>query len=101
MKKQAGHTPGPWQIGASRQDAKDAFFWHVDILNRTRSTRIARVAGVGKDSAEANACLIAAAPDMLSALKIVKAWFENPGAKGEVWPLPQVNRVIAKAEGQG
>jgi hypothetical protein len=63
------HTPGPWKIGRGRQDANDPVFWHVDVLNKGGTIRVARVAGVGQDTAEANARLVASSPKLLNACK--------------------------------
>jgi len=54
---------GPWQ------SKEDPTFWHVDVISG--GLRVARVSGVGKDRALANAQLIATAPDLLEAIKKV------------------------------
>lgn len=78
IKSEVKHTPGPWRIEADRQHGE-----HFDtILIRTaewdesgheRNFTVARITGC--ENAQANARLIAAAPDLLEALKEI--------AKGE------------------
>ena len=67
------HTPGPWTLGtrAAYQNRDDPVFWHRDVVNGSKTIRVAKVSGVGEDRAEANACLIAAAPDLLEAAKVL------------------------------
>lgn len=50
------HTPGPWLIHSTG----DVVAWRAD--------RLVFVASVGQETREANARLIAAAPDLLAAL---------------------------------
>ena len=54
------HTPGPWRIGRGAQ--ADPFA--IEAEART----VAHVKHAGRDQTEANARLIAAAPEMLDAL---------------------------------
>jgi len=92
----AGHTPGPWQIytGSDADRArKDGF---VLVVAGGQSGRI--VANVNAESCpdaysapafvrmpvEANARLIAAAPEMLELLKDVSAWLEKHLRKGVI-----------------
>ena len=100
------HTPGPWTfidtddrylIGAPGQNAL--------ALAAVRS-RIAPTGGraIEKDEAKANAHLIAAAPDLLNALKelmLHESYFE---ARSPLYAKGIVDRAlaaIAKAEGEG
>lgn len=88
------HTPGPWAVNplcaqVDAFDGKDGdplpvcqLLWPTD--RRTEATT------------EANACLIAAAPDLLEALhKVANNW-------GDLHPkdLHQIRAAIAKAEGR-
>lgn len=97
------HTPGPWT--ARRVDNQE---WEIDALDGDRtlahSSWIGLASVYGSDNmpregrmvAEANASLIAAAPEMLDALKLVVDTFENGG-----WPSATIvvaKAVIAKAE---
>ena len=77
MKTENGkHTPGPWRV--SRHDAL-RYTWHVNAGPAGYSQkRVAIVPGDSSaDCAEANAALIAAAPDMLEALRSAAAFAEQ------------------------
>ena len=66
------HTPGPWEC---ETDFVSGVFWVMTVSDGTKDTTIpiAEVYGQDEDSrqvnCEANARLIAAAPDLLEALK--------------------------------
>ena len=81
------HTPGPWHV-------------FRDQINDEVGLTVARwvqYVDEYKEHAEANARLIAAAPDMLAALVRVEASLTELGAKGE--PLKSIRAAIAKATG--
>lgn len=62
------HTPGPWSVPRKAwNDPKDPHFDHCDVIHS--GTRVAKVSGVGSEETEANARLVAAAPEMLEALE--------------------------------
>ena len=67
------HTPGPWE--ASEGYPSDV--WHVDMPNRTLSVSVSRheTDDMPVEEVQANARLIAAAPDLLAALERI-AWTE-------------------------
>lgn len=88
----AAHTPGPWSV-------RDA-----DTVAYIQSGRAARIAdvhsflptfGPGREERNANARLIAAAPDMLEALQYIDA---NPEAVFSV-VLQKVRAAISRATG--
>jgi hypothetical protein len=108
----AKHTPGPWKAGTARRSsnfgdmaafvhgpgpAKIAKVWSGDPSDETNGNK-----------AEANARLIAAAPDLLEALKdIVEQWdaAKDPHSKAvalnspKLWAaLGEARAAIAKAE---
>lgn len=90
MKTQT-HTPGPWKV-SSGSDGREIIFHSCGV-----SFPIAKVSdGLGKANgfkeAQVNARLIASAPDMLKALKMVKDKMEGWGY--------YVIVAIAKAEGR-
>ena len=56
-----------WYAHKPTVNARDPIFSHCDVVSG--GTRIAKVAGIGDDEAFERACLIAAAPEILSALE--------------------------------
>jgi len=75
----AGHTPGPWSHGISRQ--RKAIFAPSRL-----SIPIAYVGGNGQNgyTETANARLIASAPDLLAALKSAVSYLEANRPKGKI-----------------
>ena len=70
----AQHTPGPWELGSKSRDTE--FLddeWEISICgaNEIDCPLIAMVSNLSlsDDEADANACLIAAAPELLEALQ--------------------------------
>ena len=64
----AKHTPGPWKCGLYLGQL--SWFVHMDVGDRGRGMEIVEgVAGLTHEQRLANARLIAAAPDLLEALK--------------------------------
>ena len=100
----AQHTPGPWEK-CDRGDYSD-FDGHSNVILGD-DTRICVVQNSGDDWADANARLIAAAPDMLAALLSAQEsiasfmgvhGYPNDSGAGEI--LREVSAVIAKAKGE-
>ncbi len=94
MKTKTTHTPGPWNIG-ERQDGQRVEPYPVNYLPVSgHGQAIGRVYAGGFSDAniEANARLIAAAPDLLAALKHLI----RDGGRGD---FPTAEAAIAKAEG--
>lgn len=90
----SAHTPGPWTVGYLRIEGR------ADIYADSESTSIASVR-------EANAALVAAAPELLEALtkcdRAFAAWQvgQIPGRPEEILALiVEVRAAIAKAEGE-
>lgn len=90
------HTPGPWRFerGTSTIRSEPANYWLASMNSFD-----------GAVNHEANARLIAAAPDLLEALKLAQlavselCYEQDPA--NECWNVLQVvNSAIAKAEGQ-
>lgn len=94
--KTAAHTPGPWTAGTLIQNDGG-----IAVLTTTRD-RIAKAwAGQDGGSAAANATLIAAAPELLAALRaLVRAWDHQqlPVIGGLEEALHDADAAIAKAE---
>ena len=99
----AGHTPGPWRLNAGDS---------IKVMN-PRGLCVAFAAcggmtGVKLDEAEANARLIAAAPDLLAVAETLANWIIELAASGDAgfWDaeaMPEIvaaRTAIAKATGQ-
>lgn len=95
------HTPGPW-IFHDRTRSKDnrIMVLHPDgerlIADTGQGCSSPTRGPIPKEEREANARLIAAAPDLLEALELVQFWmkFNTP------CPLGEIDRAIAKAKGE-
>lgn len=98
------HTPGPWKPWMTGFDNQSF------AIGPNGKTPIAKTLGGNKETNEANARLIAAAPDLLEALKECAAWFEldkhrqNPvfasASSIGVQMVLNAKAAIAKAEGR-
>lgn len=110
MSEETKHTPGPWDIESdpchfdthstvvggrhfSYRPGKDSF-----VLPRELIVQVGGQSSV--EEQEANACLIAAAPDMLAALKAVASAADHGDSGHLDWALKLANAAIAKAEGR-
>ena len=106
----AGHTPGPWVIYDDGPDGSDVILAHIDEENYD----IAYIAADERpeDEKKANARLIAAAPDLLEALRAAVEYLgcalrgANLKATGYdreagVEEYQAALAAIAKAEGRG
>ena len=97
----SSHTPGPWfQVGAwveiESDDVADICTCHTEDFGQAHLGRSA-------EEMMANACLIAAAPDLLEALEMVRDADNDRAADGmETIPdiaRAKIDRAIAKAKG--
>lgn len=93
-----GHTPGPWRVGADREQWK----WR-NVLGGEQPADFS-VAAVPKnlplrslEEGEANARLIAAAPDLLAACKTIIQAYENADVAPDA--LDAAYAAVKKAEG--
>ncbi len=104
------HTPGPWEVRRANRPTDGQFDWAIGALVNDRQSCIAEAFGrVAVDSypdAEANARLIAAAPDLLEALKIARKCIaycrkaHKDAQSGEGIPVEIfLDAAIAKATG--
>ena len=86
------HTPGPWGIYFNSQDD---FVVRKMFDDGTESHAVARV-----HSGAANARLIAAAPDLLDALKCLVGWFDDDRMNGAEKQIKKARAAIRKATGE-
>lgn len=90
------HTAAPWEYTASTPE--DGFECFIICAGKGYSQRqIANVNGTQDEKSEANARLIAAAPELLEALKVLVA----NGGIGSEDMFDDAREAIAKAEGEG
>lgn len=98
------HTPGPWTATRGECEGKPESWFDVTApwpeCGPDERQNIAMI--YGRDPVEANARLIAAAPDLLAALKaITDPAYGNPGYPEENKQIEaQAEAAIAKAEGR-
>lgn len=89
MSNETKHTSGPWRVV---QGCVVLTHHKFPLGHQICSTRNA---GVSEDEAKANAHLIAAAPEMLEALKYVRRFID----KDDEIDIDFIDSAIAKAEG--
>lgn len=105
-----GHTPGPWRVSEGNMSPKgdvtiDVYAGEIFVCGIEGHTKeeMQCKGYFSPGVMEANARLIAAAPDLLAACKYVEQWFaewnvEVGPAEQELFRLMQA--AIAKAEGR-
>ena len=101
----AKHTPGPWQIGLTVRNsvAIDAILPspHDDGERCAVAHIVAIPHRQSPETGEANACLIAAAPDLLAALEQALALIEGEGLDELHGDCAEVARgAISRAKGE-
>ncbi len=91
------HTPGPWRAyqGEETKRGRTRYYWAVAPAV---GGRIAELDDPFPASDEANAHLIAAAPDLLVACEAALDWFVSVAADGA--PATTVAAAIKKARGE-
>lgn len=97
--KSAAHTPGPWTVhmpGSVR-----ACDGSHDTVDGCRTIVEAEIIGIPRAEAEANARLIAAAPDLLQLVREALDAFENRESVINIrdW-VTSARAAIARAEGR-
>lgn len=114
MTTQATHTPGPWEIGSINKRDKNLWWSAVFTPKSTgkfHAPRACDALGVDREEYEGNARLIAAAPDLLEALRglidqLEAAGIHIPGEDSGQWhgaeglSFSRAIEAIAKAEGR-
>jgi len=92
------YTQGKWTNEKATLNVKDPMFYKSDVI--CGGLRIAQVAGIGEDNSNANAQLIAAAPELLDVLKhFVRSLASGQREKCDI-ALVEAKQAIAKAEGE-
>ena len=91
------HTGGPWRVGKH-----DETLGIYDMAENYRLATIEEWRGEHEGESEANARLIAAAPDMLDALREMLSMFGDHEQYDDdsAQVIAQTRQVIAKAEGR-
>jgi hypothetical protein len=87
------HTPGPW--GRNIAPA-----WKYPIIFAGRNTHVAKLITdeLPESEQEANACLIAAAPDLLEIVKAYRNLLRTMASnEGELATFAHIESVLAKA----
>jgi hypothetical protein len=100
--KNLKHTPGPWKLEKHKPEPTNGCF-NTDLQIWSRSEFIAAIPFSLVAKREANAALIAAAPEMLEALEWVKTCVEAGAFRNEDRETPDIFKVeqaIAKARGE-
>ena len=94
------HTPGPWSVDVRQIVAGNGFV--VASVKGPHPTAKGKEWHEDNRFCEANAALIAAAPELLLALEAVIRWMESP-AEGPFsdYQLQQARAALAKARGRG
>jgi len=99
------HTPGPWDHYPTGPRMRDMYQQPFCITQRWLPNMIAGIFGDGRgglDAAKVNAALIAAAPDMLAALRALSPGF-GAGLQSGLYKQTMVTdalAAIARAEGR-
>lgn len=98
------HTPGPWYLDIDKTGGN----WDYNIRQKTNLGKGRQIAELNPhvnpfkngESVESNAALIAAAPDLLEALKLAESALEGRDSEGQEYAAKQARAAIAKAEGR-
>lgn len=95
MNNTGKHTPGPWKMGEDGE-----------VLTDSPNEFLVAMSNIHRPQYEANARLIAAAPELLEALKDAKETLENAGDEQRRildarWDAIDIlNDVLSRAEGR-
>lgn len=91
----SGHTPGPWSL---RHRPSGPWTVYVPAMSDSGRERFYNGIWIHQGDNEADARLIAAAPELLEALKLAQDWLSTDDPEWEV--RVAVDAAIAKAEGR-
>lgn len=93
------HTPGPWHVIERANGQAFSIGCQVQTKGNFITTRyIANVTDGATPQAEADARLIAAAPEMLKALEMVVAWDDDP--VGNALDIGAIKAAIKASKGE-
>lgn len=101
------HTPGPWsyELQADIDPDGNGYCWAINGLTKDQRQRSIPGADYVQNPAyansEANARLIAAAPELLSTLEDIRAWLVSPDLSAGVIAAYQHDCEIAIAKATG
>ena len=91
------HTPGPWNLGINYVPYEYDYFW----CHTENNKNICSIPGTKDEIQEANARLIAAAPDLLEACKSALHSFKKYETEFPNHPLfGELEQAIKKAKGE-
>ncbi len=101
----AKHTPAPWSV-QQNATTDQILTIQADPISGTNKWRIATVSNTNGPIGQANARLIAAAPDMLAALLAAQERLEQQQSDGTTFEevaatLGEIHAVIAQATAEG
>lgn len=89
---EAKHTPGPWDVDyLDKHGQRVVRSQHIEVCTCWHHS----VGSIEREM-EANAQLIAAAPELLAMLKMAQLWLDVDGR----YDMQGINAAIAKAEGR-
>jgi len=104
MKNGNDFTPGPWAI----KPMKDKLYVESEYINALTpfvcdTQRESCMSDEERETCDANAHLIAAAPAMLEALEAIEpmTWNDSPLLKVYAKEIEQLRAAIAQAKGEG
>jgi hypothetical protein len=96
------HTEGPWEVAGGTNKNGDLFVWPVLKPGEMGGHGVAKVCGEYDDQVQANARLIAAAPELLEALRATVDLLEEAhqyesdnGHGGDDGPCPYCDGIDA------
>lgn len=100
--EKAQHTPGPWRLERTAEGEFDGAVL-AERGDNNGTFRVCLFKYMGhSETAEANARLISAAPELLEAIKeLIHLPGYNAQAFGGAVPMAKILKAIDKAEGRG
>ena len=100
METKTTHTPGPWTFTKAHENEDDTDPAYAPFYVEADPFYIAGVAGRDLAEAEDNARLIAAAPELLNALKRLEQAITHPDKAEQFAAVEAARAAILRAEGK-